>query len=110
MLRSHGLHRQATKSDGGRVISCATVGVWCKEVLSSSTVWTFARLNSRPNTFPSQSKRVPDIAKCPLGGNSAPCRVSWAWLPELSAVRNFPGFSSDSQEFFASYHGSLKFT
>lgn len=70
---SRGLHRQATKNDGGRVISCAMVGDRCKEVLSSSTVWTFARLNSRQNTFSSQPKRATDIAKCPLGGKSAPC-------------------------------------
>lgn len=99
---SHGFHRQATERDGGRVISCATVGVRCKEVLSRGTVWTFERLHSRQNnTFPRQSpKRAPDIAKCPLGGNSAPCWVTWAWLPDLLAVGIFPGFSSGSQGFF----------
>lgn len=74
---SHGIHRQVTESEGGRVISCATVGIRCKEVLSRGTVSTFARLNSRQNnTFPRQPKGAPDVAKCPLGGNSAPCWVT----------------------------------
>lgn len=101
---SHGIHRQATESDGGRVISCATVGVRFKDVLSRGTVSTFARWNSRQNnTFPRRPKRAPDIAKCPLGGNSAPCWVSLAWLLALLAVTNFLGFfSSGPQEFFGS--------